>query len=68
MRRSTAMGFGISFRSSDGLLTAVGLGAAFGNVPVPADYEGDGKADQAVCRNGLWFIRQSSNRVLNTVG
>jgi hypothetical protein len=34
-----------------------------GDVPVPADYDGDGFAELAVWRpsNGLWFLRMSSN-------
>ena len=35
----------------------------FGNsadVPVPGDYDGDGKYDQAVYRNGTWRVKGST--------
>ncbi|CAN5389731.1 hypothetical protein BH10ACI1_BH10ACI1_00090 [soil metagenome] len=41
-------------------------GAAFGDVAVPGNYDGDKKTDYAVYRNGLWYVWQSSNGQVRT--
>ncbi len=56
------------FRPSNGTWylnrsTAGFVGMQFGittDVPAPADYDGDGKADLAVFRDGAWYLQRST--------
>jgi spore coat protein A, manganese oxidase len=38
------------------------------DLPVPADYDGDGKVDVAVYRDGTWFILRFSDGAWNFSG
>lgn len=42
-------------------------GAAFGDVVVPGNYDGDKKIDYAVFRSGVWYIMNSSNGTVRIV-
>ncbi|MEO8042035.1 MAG: VCBS repeat-containing protein, partial [Acidobacteriota bacterium] len=41
--------------------TAFGIST---DVPVPGDYDGDGKDDVAVYRNGTWYVLRSTAGLL----
>jgi len=45
--------------SRGGEFTGIHWGQA-GDVPVPGDYDGDGRNDTAVFREGTWFVNRST--------
>lgn len=49
--------------SSTGVGANLGAWGAFGDIPISGDFDGDGKTDRAIYRDGQWWIVDSSSGV-----
>lgn len=58
--RSAPSDLDLSFGNGGKVITQ-GVGGLPADIPAPADYDGDDRADAAVYRAGIWYLRQSTS-------